>query len=119
VNDDRFVQCSCCRTWFTRQQLLTSPVIEPIGMTFDKGQPTWNLFYFNHLEKSCLSTFTVPAEQMDPFLVEPAPGLILFGDDRCEGHCSSVADLSLCTSSCHWAPYRRLLLRMRAARGLV
>ena len=118
MDRDRFCQCPCCRAWFSSRDILENPEVEPIGMTFDGGDPQFNLFYFNHVVADCGSTFAVAARRFASFLPEPAPPDVLAGTPECEGHCTSLADLAECHSRCHWAPYRRFLLSLQERRTL-
>lgn len=117
MTDTAFCQCPCCQTWFSRQQILESPEVQPIGMMLEEHDPHWNFFVFNHVAPQCGSTFAVSVEKFADLLDGPPPAAILTGHADCAGHCTSLEDLAACTATCHWAPYRRLLRSMLAVRG--
>ena len=64
MDRDRFYQCPCCQAWFSSQDILDSPQVEPLGMTFDQDDTGFNLLYFNHVEPGCGSTFTIEAQRL-------------------------------------------------------
>jgi hypothetical protein len=116
VDREHFCQCPCCGNWLSIDEILDGPRVEPVGMTFDGGDPHFNLLYFNHLDPQCGSTFTIEAERFAPYLPETAPAQILAGGPDCENHCTSMDNLLECQAPCHWAPYRRFLLALRMRR---
>jgi hypothetical protein len=118
VDRDHFIQCPCCKAWFSSHDILDSPQVEPLGMTFDGGDTQFNLLYFNHVDPRCGSTFTIEARRLASFLAEEVPPEVMAGTAACEHHCSSMDDLSDCRTECCWAPYRRFLLYLRARRDL-
>jgi hypothetical protein len=118
VHRDRFNQCPCCHAWLSVQDILESPLVEPLGMAFDQGDPGYNLLYFNHLVEGCGSTFTIEARRFAPFLPEEPPPEVKSDTPGCEHHCTSMRNLVACQASCHWAPFRRFMLLLRARRGL-
>lgn len=115
---DRFCQCPCCGTWFSSQDILASPAVEPLGMMRDVEDRERNLLFFNHLVPGCGSTFTIDARRFTPFLPESPPTASLADGTECQHHCTSIHDLTECGANCRWAPYRRLLLELRHQRGL-
>ncbi len=118
MNRDRFYQCPCCQTWFSSRDIMDGHHVEPLGMTFDQGDPQYNLLYFNHVDPRCGSTFTIEARRFAPFLAEVPPPDILAGQDGCEHHCTSMDDLAVCNAQCQWAPFRRFLLQLRDRRDV-
>ncbi|MFN8177610.1 MAG: hypothetical protein U0167_06775 [bacterium] len=108
--------CPGCGSVFTLQQILSSPDIEPIGMQFIDPDNANNMYYFNHQCPSCGSTFVVPVNVFLPFIAEPVPDRALTGTEVCERHCLRIDDLNQCHAPCHYAPFRRFLLRMRERR---
>jgi hypothetical protein len=118
LDRDRFCQCPCCHTSFTIQDILESAAVEPLGMAFDRDDPGFNLLYFNHVDPQCGSTFTIEARRFAAFLPETPPPEVKADQAGCEHRCMSMSDLTECQCDCHWAPYRRFLLRLRERRDL-
>ena len=114
--DSTLLKCPCCATPISLNDLRQSPAIEPIGMVLEDRIPERNMYYFNHVRPGCNTTFTVPVQALEPLVPEAIPVAILALTGACENHCVHIEDLALCSSPCHWAPYRRLLMSMRTAR---
>jgi hypothetical protein len=118
MNDRGLIRCSCCGAEFSVDDLLHDRRLWPIGLQLDADDVGANYFYFNHLDPDCGTTFTVPADALASLLPEAPPSAIRTRTCDCEGHCVTVTDHAICHAECHWAPYRRLLLRMVANRSL-
>ena len=118
MDRERFSQCPCCEAWFSSQDILAGPDIEPLGMTFETGDTRFNLIYFNHRVPGCGSTFTIEARRLEPFLSEIPPPDVMAGQLGCDNHCTSMNDLAACDVPCCWAPYRRFLLQLRSRRDI-
>ncbi len=116
MQDERFVRCPCCETWFSQDEVLTSPEIQPIGMMLEDTDPRWNFFVFNHAVAGCGSTFAMSVDLFRACITDPVPEVICTGTTDCERHCTMLGDLEICRVNCHWAPYRRLLQQMLATR---
>jgi len=112
MNARKFKECPNCGHWFTALEIMESPTVEPIGMRFDEEDPTFNLYFFNHVCEGCNTTFVIEVDKFLPFIMEPVAEKALTGTDVCEGHCTNLADLRECTTNCHYAPFRRFLLSM-------
>lgn len=108
--------CSGCRAQFTLEDFVRHADIEPIGMQFIDTDMKWNMFYFNHTCANCGSTILLPVSDFLPFIDETIPESVLTGTDVCERHCTDIRDLQECTQECHYAPFRRFLLKMLSAR---
>ena len=102
-------------TWLSSREVIEGPGVQPVGMRLDDDKE-WNYFILKHATPDCGTTFTINAEEFDPFLSEPVPRQILAGRDGCEHRCVTLKDYAACASECHWAPYRRFLIRMRKSR---
>lgn len=105
--------CPGCKTAFTLHDLIQSPEIEPLGMQFENGDTSLNVYYFNHDRADCGSTFVVPAMAFRSMITEPIPESILAGTEVCGHHCLSMDDLAACDAPCRYAPFRRFLLSIR------
>ncbi len=117
---DRFKQCPLCATWFSRHDIMHSPIVKPIGMLLEEADPELNFFYFNHEIDGCGTTFVVAVDDMRPFTVSTSEDDGRDGADACRGHCIRRGDDGDCRDSCYYAPYRRLLRQLIANRaGLV
>ncbi len=110
-------RCPGCGTAFTMDQILESAEIEPIGMQLEDNDHAWNFYYFNHRCPSCGSTFVIPVLDFLPWITEPVPQATLTGTESCERHCMRLDDLGDCQARCRYAPFRRLLLRMRSRKA--
>jgi len=112
MDNIKFKQCPKCETWFSREDILESLNIIPLGMTVDEEDSTLSFFYFNHKRPTCDTPFTIPVRRFEPFITEPIPSKINFGNPSCEGHCTSMEDLMVCQQECLYAPFRRFLLKL-------
>ncbi len=108
-------QCACCRTIFTAMGLVNDPAVRPIGTAFldEKGTHT-HYYFFQHETPQCGTSFVVDVEHFRQFITEPIPEQVLRLGPKCEGRCVRVDDLNECRQECHFAPFRRFLLRMIA-----
>lgn len=118
MSDDRFKQCQACKEWFTLTDILENPELEPTGLSFEKGSPEANLFYFVHTATHCGSSFVVPVRDLMSLIDEPIPANILGDTEICEAHCTQLEDWVACGQDCFYSPFRRLLLDMVKRKGL-
>lgn len=105
--------CPCCKAVLTIDDFVENAEVEPLGMTVDVTDPSFNYYYFNHECQSCGTTFAVNVLTFEPFIPEPIPPFVLAGTVECELHCTRIDDLAVCTRECRYAPYRRYLLQLR------
>ncbi len=112
MSDQKIKQCPYCRIWFTLRDFFEDPEIKPLGMTFEEGDLSCNLYFFNHTFDGCGTTFTLKVEVLEKLLRDTDPKEILAGSENCEVHCSNLNDLEECHQECKYAPYRRLLNEM-------
>ncbi len=105
--------CPKCGAEFTLDDFLNDPDIEPIGMQFFGAAERDNYFFFAHVCAECGTTFLLPVAELMPLVNEPVPTLSRTGQHDCGGHCLRIEDLSHCSAPCRYAPFRRLLLRLR------
>lgn len=113
---NKIKQCPNCKKWFSAVDILESPEVIPIGMHLDTKDPSFNLYFFNHADGKCKTTFTIEVDKFEPFITEPMPEQIQAGTEICENHCTKIEDLETCQQECHYAPYRRFLLSMIKSR---
>ena len=116
--DDKFKQCPACEQWFSLSDILENPDLEPIGLSFEKGLPEANLFYFSHVASHCGSTLVIPVRELLPLIGEPIPENILGGTEECERHCTRLADWAACGQDCFYSPFRRFLINLVKRKGL-
>jgi len=97
---------------------MNDPDIVPLGMSFTAESLETAFYYFIHNIPNCGTTFLVPVEELAEYITESIPPDRLTLTERCEEHCVSIDDLAECHQECHFAPYRRLLLKMFEAKRL-
>jgi hypothetical protein len=109
--------CPCCKAAFTLEELATDPDISLIGMAFGDDSIEWAYYFFQHEVEGCRSSFAVKVEDFLSQITEPIPAERMALRDCCEEHCVSVKDLGECKNECYFAPFRRQLLKMLAAKA--
>ena len=109
MTDQPVKQCPKCGEWFTFQDIVESPAIQPRGMVLDEEAP-YNLFYFDHCREGCGTTFTMQIEDFSELIDEPVPREALAWSEDCARQCMTIDDVSLCEQPCRYAPFRRFLL---------
>jgi hypothetical protein len=112
VTDQDQKRCPGCGQNFTIADIVECRDFEPLGMQFVDPDLELDMFYFNHTDKKCGSTFVVPVKEFIPFVSEPIPQLVLSKTDRCSQHCLTTADLAECNEPCTFAPFRRFFIDM-------
>lgn len=115
MSDEIVKKCNCCQTCLTAKQLVDDLAVKPIGTAFLKAQgPGTHYYFFQHETPDCGTSFVVDVEHFKQFITEPIPEKVLELEPSCEGHCVNIHDLSDCRQECHFAPFRRFLLKMLA-----
>lgn len=109
-------RCPHCGAQFALSQLYHSPELRLMGMAFAGKSIDCAYYYFQHASEACGTTFAVPAEAFIGFIDELIPADKLTGRAECEQRCINIADLQSCSQNCYFAAFRRLLLRMLAAK---
>ena len=117
MTDETIKNCPCCKAHFTLAQLASDPDIRLIGMAFGEDSIEWAYYFFQHEVPGCRSSFAVKVEEFLSLIDEPIPNESLALRDCCQEHCVSIADLSTCKNPCYFAPFRRQLLKMLAAKA--
>ena len=112
IHVEKFMQCPYCKAWLSSREIIEDESVEPMGLRLGDDDIEWNYYFFRHRTADCGTTFTMNAEEFDSFLTEPVPNKIRTGQDNCEGLCITMKDHEECSQECHWAPYRRFLIRM-------
>jgi len=116
MSADKTKWCNGCQRWLSAREILESPRIIPIGMAFMESGDDEAFYYFLHDVPECGTTFLIAVDSFAPFLTEEVPPDNLHETECCENHCSSVDSLAICSLQCQYAPYRRLLFEMMAAK---
>jgi len=115
VADEIVKKCTCCQTRWTAKQLVDDPAVWPVGTTFlDDGGLGTHYYYFRHETTDCGTSFMVDVEHFKQFITEPIQEKVLRLGPGCEGRCVNIQDLTECQQECHFAPFRRFLLKMIA-----
>jgi hypothetical protein len=117
VVDEIVKKCNCCQACLTAKQLVEDLEVRPIGTAFleDEG-PGTHYYFFQHETPDCGTSFVVDVEHFKQFITEPIPEEVMTLEPGCGGHCANIHDLSDCGNECHFAPFRRFLLKMLAAK---
>lgn len=105
--------CTGCGYEFGLERIAREAQLEPVGMQFDDPDHKYNFYYFNHTCSNCGSTILIPVMEFLPYVNEPVPDLVRTGMEDCGRHCLRIDDLDECSAPCRYAPFRRLLLRIR------
>jgi hypothetical protein len=102
----------------TAKQIVDDPAVWPVGTAFlEDGGPGTRYYYFRHETMGCGTSFMVDVEHFKQFITEPIPDKVMRLELGCEGHCVNIHDLSDCQQECHFAPFRRFLLKMLAEKS--
>ena len=112
MHDAEHILCPGCGTTFSIHDVPGHPEIEPIGMQLDGEDPKFNLYYFNHVNPGCKSTFAVQVDFFLPLITEPVSKLVLAGSRECNHYCVRIDELRACGNECRYAPFRRFLLEL-------
>lgn len=115
-----FQVCGACkRAWTTWDEFVRDPAVSLLGLQSIAAEPACNLLVFEH---SCGSSISVLARRLRHLLPEPesdVPLPVLFGSDRCRGHCRFLKDLEACDAPCANARDRALIRLIQAAKEAV
>ena len=111
--DEIVKKCTCCQMSMTAKQIVDDPAVWPVGTAFlEDGGPGTHYYYFQHETPDCGTSFVVDVECFKQFITEPIPDKVMRLGPGCEGHCVNIQDLGACGQECHFAPFRRFLLKM-------
>lgn len=118
MSEEIIKKCNCCLESFTAVQIIEDKFVVPIGVAFLETEQTDSHFYFfQHNTEACGTSFVIDVEKFKKFVDEPIPEAVLRLKEGCEGHCVNIHDLSDCQAECHFAPFRRFLLKMLAEKA--
>lgn len=110
-------QCPYCKATLTLDQLVNDPQSRLIGMSFVEDSIEWVFYFYQHDVGNCGTSFVVRAEEFAPYIEEAIPSAKLALRECCEQHCVNIEDLSHCQQPCHFAPFRRFMHKMIAAKN--
>ena len=107
-------QCGGCRQEFSVQDILTRPEFRPLGL--QTGPPGSGLagVCFLHDLPDCQSSLLVTLEELCPFVVEPMPTVDQDLPVSCINKCQEFRRLDPCYTTCFFAPFQRMLVRIKA-----
>ena len=111
-NKKNFKQCPNCKKWFSIDDFINNVEIQPIGMKLDNNTFALNLYFFNHYNDTCNTTFAMRVDDFKEYIDEKIPHEILVNTDECLEHCTKLKDLMACNNECIFAPYRRFLMKL-------
>ncbi|RKX20858.1 MAG: hypothetical protein DRP35_05370 [Candidatus Zixiibacteriota bacterium] len=111
-NNKNFKQCPNCKKWFSVDDFINNNEIQPIGMKLDNNTFALNLYFFNHYNDECKTTFAMRVDDFEEYIDEKIPHKILAKTDECLNHCANLEDLMPCNNECVFAPYRRYLMKL-------
>jgi hypothetical protein len=118
MTDEIVKKCTYCQMSMTARQIVDEPTVRPIGTAFfEDGGPGTHYYFFQHETPDCGTSFVVDVEHFKQFIAEPIPEKVLTLGPTCEGNCASILDLDGCGQECHFAPFRRFLFKMLAAKN--
>jgi hypothetical protein len=80
------------------------------------GLPDANVLVFEHRCGTSVSVLTSRLRHLLPAEDETEPPPLLFGTERCSGHCRFLEDLSRCDQPCSNARDRRLAILVATRR---
>jgi len=112
-------ECANCQQRMSVRELVEDPQYVPQGMRFAGTGIDRNELFFQHCRPGCGATFAVPALYFAPLIDEHLTPAVPVDSDDCGRHCFAVEDLSACEHACLYAPFRRLLLRLRQEKAAV
>ena len=117
MQQDIYKQCRSCSTRLSMDEIINSPAINPVGITFKEDEPGSAYYLFEHGVDNCGSTFLVDVNDFLPYITEDIPIEKLIYTDECDGNCLDLDDIDECHDECYYAPFRRFLFKMLALKG--
>jgi hypothetical protein len=99
--------CPCCGIkWLTRKEFLEDPEVKLLGYQVHFDCLKLGLFLFNH---SCMSTFSLKAENFFDLYDGPVYQKRMTGTDVCPGYCLRRNCFEPCPAECECAFVREVL----------
>lgn len=114
MSEEKFKKCGCCQAVLSMKEIVNDPNIRPIGMAFADDTTEGAYYFFQHEIPGCGTSFVLLVENLKSFIDETIPEQKLTLGPCCEQHCVDLKDLGECKQECHFAPFRRFLLKMIA-----
>ena len=114
MNSENYKKCKACDTWLSLDEIVNDPKIQPIGMAYLDNEEMEAFYFFYHDVEPCRSSFVIKVEEFQSYIDEEIPETTLLSNDLCDGYCVEIEELRDCEKICHYAPYRRFLLKMLA-----
>lgn len=113
MNGSRCVRaCPGCGTCFTEADLLTSELIEPVGLQPDIENPHHPYVVYVHRAAGCGSSFLVPIGTLMTMVYGAAESARALNEVDCAS-CLTSEELSTCRRPCTCSVFRDLMTRLR------
>ncbi len=117
MSEEKIKSCPYCKASLTIDDLISNPDLRLIGMSFADDSIEWAYYFYQHEVPNCGTSFVVRVDKFTAYITEQIPTEKLALRECCKEHCVSINDLSECENECYFAPFRRLLIRMMAAKS--
>lgn len=107
-----FKPCPGCGEWFSLDDILDMPALQPTGLTIDPSDQDNCYFHFIHMSDGCNSSFVIHSADLERGLRTPIQEESEYGQDHCPGYCARVDELKVCKNNCRLSRFREILLDM-------
>lgn len=99
----------CHHVWITRDDMLYDPTVSLLGyqvhfLDFKRG-----LFYFNHNQPDCKSTFTISVNELEDVYEGPRYTTNKMADDDCPLYCLRRTEMDNCKQPCEGQFVREII----------
>jgi hypothetical protein len=101
---------SCGHEWPDWRSLVDDTSLRLLGLQVVPGLPDANVLVFEHACGTSVSVLTSRLRHLLPDESGAEARPLLFGTDRCSGHCRVLEDFSRCDQLCANARDRRLAI---------
>jgi len=109
---DPFKQCSCRKTWKSRDDFLSDPQVEFVGYQVSVKKPEEGLFLFNH--KVCKTTLGLEVVCFADLYDGPVYTQSKMGTTECPAYCLKENNFEICNIECSMAHIRKLIPIIRS-----
>jgi hypothetical protein len=117
MTDPSFKTCgSCGHRWPDWRSLVLDSGLRLLGLQVIPGLPDSNVLVFEHSCGTSVSVLTSRLRHLLPIEDQADDRPLLFGTEKCNGHCRFIEDLSRCDQPCGNARDRRLAILIAEAR---